>query len=87
MERGYSLTKEPCIMTHSGLTCECIPADDNDLKTIYQKLKITILYASTKVHFKNIVEFSEFLANNGHRVIIASLVGTFGEKVLTIYQI
>lgn len=74
-------TKEPCIMTHSGLTCECIPADDNDLKTIYQQIKdYNIICIDEGSFFKNIVEFSEFLANNGHRVIIASLVGTFERK-------
>ena len=30
--------------------------------------------------FKNIVNFCEFLANKGHRVIVASLVGTFERK-------
>ena len=74
-------TDEPRIMTHSGLSCACIPADNNDLEHIYSQISdYDIICIDEGSFFKNIVKFSEFLANNGHKVVIASLVGTFERK-------
>ena len=74
-------TEEAQIMTHSGLSCECIPADDNDLNDIYSQIQnFEIICIDEGSFFKNIVNFCEFLANKGHRVIVASLVGTFERK-------
>lgn len=71
-------TKNPEIMTHSGLTCSCIPCDDDDLKTVYPKLKdFEIICIDEGCFFKNIVAFCDELANKGHTVIVASLIGTY----------
>lgn len=71
-------TENPEIMTHSGLTCPCIPCDDDDLKTVYPKLKgYEIICIDEGCFFKDIVNFCENLANKGHTVIVASLIGTY----------
>lgn len=74
-------TDEPYIMTHSGLKCKCIPCDDEDLKSIYKWIKDNeIICIDEGSFFKDIVEFCEFLANKGHKVIVASLVGDAERK-------
>jgi|SRR3990172_13429618 len=71
-------TDEPYIMTHSGLKCECIPCDNDDLKTIYDKIKdYEIICIDEGAFFKDIVKFCDNLANKGHTVIVASLVGNY----------
>lgn len=71
-------TDQPYIVTHSGIKCECIPCDNDDLKTIYTRISAyDIICVDEGAFFKDIVNFCEMLANNGHTVIVASLIGTF----------
>ena len=71
-------TGEPYIVTHSGLQCRSIPCDDNDLLTIYPRIKdASVICIDEGQFFKDIVEFCEFLANKGHVVIVAALAGNY----------
>jgi len=71
-------TDKPEIMTHSGRSYKCIPCDNEDLKTVYPSIKeFPIICIDEGCFFENIVPFCEFLADRGHHVIVASLVGTF----------
>jgi len=75
-------TKEPLIKTHNGLTCECVVADNDDLKEVYEtKLSShDVICIDEGSFFRKIVQFCEMLANNGHRVIVASLVGNYNRE-------
>lgn len=74
-------TGEPYITTHSGLQCKCIPCDNEELKMIYPKIKdFEIICIDEGSFFRDIVEFCDMLANKGHRVVIASLVGDADRK-------
>jgi thymidine kinase len=69
---------EPYLVTHSGLQYRCIPCDDNELKHIYPRLKdYEVICIDEGSFFKDIVSFCENLANRGHKVIVASLVGNY----------
>lgn len=71
-------TGEPYIVTHSGLQCRSIPCDDNDLLTIYPRIKeADIVCIDEGQFFQDIVAFCEFLANRGHIVVVAALAGTY----------
>ena len=69
-------TIEPFITTHSGLKCECISCDN--LFDVYPSIKkYEIICIDEGAFFKEIVSFCEMLANNGHIVIVASLIGNY----------
>jgi len=71
-------TNDPYIITHSGLKCKCIPCDNKSLATIYHKIKDNeIICIDEGAFFDDIVSFCEDLANRGHHVIVASLIGTY----------
>jgi thymidine kinase len=71
-------TDEPYIITHSNLRCECIPCDNGDLKIIYSRIKdYEIICIDEGCFFQDIVSFCEDLANKGHTVIVASLIGNY----------
>ncbi len=71
-------TGEPYIVTHSGLQCRSIPCDDKELGEIYPKIKdAEIVCIDEGAFFQDIVAFCEFLANRGHVVLVATLVGTY----------
>ncbi len=73
--------KEEYVIAHSGKKMTCIVCDDKDLETIYPKIsKYEVIGIDEGSFFKSIVDFSEYLANKGHLVIVSSLVGTFERK-------
>lgn len=71
-------TAESKIVTHSGLECPCICCDNEDLKEVYDRIKdYDVICIDEGAFFKDIVSFCEMLANKGHHVIVASLIGTY----------
>jgi thymidine kinase len=78
---------EPYIITHSLMKCQSILADDKDLDILcngkgYEGIlsEYDIICIDEGSFFKDIVNVSETLANKGHKVIVASLVGTYERK-------
>jgi thymidine kinase len=72
-------TKESQIVTHSDLRCDCVPCNDDELKTLYNDVlhDYDVICIDEGSFFKDIVAFCEMLANKGHTVIVASLIGTY----------
>lgn len=66
------------VMTHDRKKLPCIPCDDEELGKVYERVKdYDVIGIDEGSFFRGIVEFCEMLANKGHVVIVASLIGTF----------
>jgi thymidine kinase len=73
-------TDEAYVKTHSGLSFPCLLCDDNSLNQHIDENKFAdydVILIDEGSFFHTIVNACEKLANQGFKVIIASLIGTF----------
>ena len=75
--------KDAYVYSHGGNKLPCIMCDDESLKTVYQDYSLEqydVIGIEEGSFFKDIAAFADNLANRGHMVYVASLVGTWDRK-------
>lgn len=74
------------IITHNNFAYECVPVSNDEINimntTFYDTIlkRFNVILIDEGQFFDKIAEYADFLANNGHIVIITALVGTYERK-------